>query len=367
MTVLEPGVQVEGEPVDDFDVANKGYVDDHIEDHETSVTEGETGPTIGVRAGLRAAFVWWTGIGDNVSGHGYYQVQMATDSGFASIVDDVETKTNWATFDGLTTGVTYFWRVRAIDAAGNVSSWATTASDSGDQVIEDDLGDDSVSTVKIQDLAVKTAKIGDAQITTAKIKDANITTAKIGLAQITTAKIADAQITAAKIDDLAVKTAKIDDLAVQTLKIADLNVTIDKEASPVAFDRGNGFETDFGINDTFTTRATLTLDVPTWAGEAAVMCVSRATMNPDSGEDGYGYTRAVVAGAYSGSSSTLHSSILSGGSLGSIAAATSRIVSSPGSTITCGTDVKHDASGFTWSNNISANFAHTDALATFGR
>lgn len=183
MTTLAPGTQVEGDPVDEFDVVPKGYVDAATVGHTDDVTDGGAGPAITVRTGVRAAVAFWSGFETVVSGHGYYQIQMATDSGFASIVDDLQTKANWTTFEGLTSGTTYYWRVRAVDAAGNTSAWTTTVpSDTPDQVDTPDVADDAITTVKIRDANITNAKI--ASLSASKITAGTIDSEAIILAGV---------------------------------------------------------------------------------------------------------------------------------------------------------------------------------------
>lgn len=141
----------EHDPIDPYDLTTKRYVDVV---HQTAVEEGETGPTLGYRMGLRSAFVYWSGFEENVSGHGYFQVQVATDSGFTSILDDVSTKANWTTIEGLTSGTTYYFRVRAIDAAGHVGDWSSSVDDPPDLIIDDDVLDVSFNKVTTGSLAV---------------------------------------------------------------------------------------------------------------------------------------------------------------------------------------------------------------------
>lgn len=263
-TKVDGSLEVESYPASEYEVANKGYVDNT---HSSAVEEGEPGPNVFARVGIRAAFVWWEGLSSNVSGHGYYQVQMASVSDFSSVIDDVITKSTWATFDGLTTGTTYFWRVRAVDAAGNVGAWTTTAATANpDQVTTPDIGDGQVSTVKIANLAVTTAKINDLAVSNAKIANASISTAKIQNLAVSSAKIDDLAVTNGKIANLAVDTAKIKNLSVETIKIADLNVTIDKEASPTQIDVKEDSASALTAPTAWTEINRVSHSVPSWAG-----------------------------------------------------------------------------------------------------
>ena len=73
--------------------------------------------------------------------------------------------------------------------------------------------DNSVSTVKIQNLAVTTAKLADANVTTAKIANLNITTALIADGNVTLAKLASNSVDASKIVDGSIMNAEINTLA----------------------------------------------------------------------------------------------------------------------------------------------------------
>lgn len=61
-------------------------------------------------------------------GRGTYQFQLSTSNTFASILQDQTITGTVATFTGLTTGTTYYVRVRAIDSSGNVGPFSSTAS-----------------------------------------------------------------------------------------------------------------------------------------------------------------------------------------------------------------------------------------------
>jgi hypothetical protein len=52
-----------------------------------------------------------------------YEIQVATDSGFTNIVDDVLTPSTSQLISGLSTGTPYYWRVKSINAVGG-SNWS---------------------------------------------------------------------------------------------------------------------------------------------------------------------------------------------------------------------------------------------------
>src|SRR5205085_6491877 len=73
--------------------------------------------------------------------------------------------------------------------------------------------DNSVSTVKLQNLAVTTAKIADANITTAKIANLAVTTALIADTNVTLAKLASNSVDSSKIVDGSILNADINTAA----------------------------------------------------------------------------------------------------------------------------------------------------------
>lgn len=72
----------------------------------------------------------WTGNrinDDNIYVH-HYEVQLSLSNTFSSLVSTVTTQSNTYRFSGLLPNTNYWWRVRAVDEANNVSSFATVAS-----------------------------------------------------------------------------------------------------------------------------------------------------------------------------------------------------------------------------------------------
>jgi hypothetical protein len=60
-------------------------------------------------------------------GRGTYQFQLSTSNTFSPITQDRTITGTVASFTGLTTGTTYYVRVRAIDSSANVGGWSATA------------------------------------------------------------------------------------------------------------------------------------------------------------------------------------------------------------------------------------------------
>ena len=63
----------------------------------------------------------------DVNGATTYEVQVATDSGFANIVASMNglAGTQWTVAPALNSGATYFWHVRAVNACGP-GPWSPT-------------------------------------------------------------------------------------------------------------------------------------------------------------------------------------------------------------------------------------------------
>lgn len=59
-----------------------------------------------------------------------YRLQVSTNSGFTGIVYDQYIYSNVVSVDDLNAATTYYWRVRAVDKAGNEGTWSTTSSGS---------------------------------------------------------------------------------------------------------------------------------------------------------------------------------------------------------------------------------------------
>lgn len=95
------------------------------------------------------------------------------------------------------------------DAATSKYVFYTPTTGSG-AVIPDD---NSVSTIKIQNLAVTTAKLADANVTTAKIANLNITTSLIADGNVTLAKLASNSVDSSKIVDGSIVNADINTVA----------------------------------------------------------------------------------------------------------------------------------------------------------
>jgi len=83
---------------------------------------------LAVTGGIGTLTLTWASIieADVKWNRGYYQVQVATDAGFSAIVKAYDVAANSSVVTGLTTGTTYYVRVRAIDYVGTVGTYSTT-------------------------------------------------------------------------------------------------------------------------------------------------------------------------------------------------------------------------------------------------
>src|ERR1051326_5704256 len=201
-----------------------------------------------VAAGIKKVIASWTA--NTEADLLDYTADVATDSGFTSIVFSWSGRATLFAYEGSDTTL-YYVRVKARNTSGlSSAAYATGNATTGqvvtatifdaaitnakvatDAITQPKIADGAVGTAEIIDASISTAKIIDAAIVNAKIADATILTAKIADAQISTAKIADLAVTNAKIGLLAVDTAQIADAAVATAKIADANITNAKIAN----------------------------------------------------------------------------------------------------------------------------------------
>lgn len=83
-----------------------------------------------VVAGFNNIIAYWNrnSEGDVDLGRGTYQFQIDDNNDFSSLIQDRTITGTVASFTGLTTGTTYYVRVRAIDSSGNASPWSATGS-----------------------------------------------------------------------------------------------------------------------------------------------------------------------------------------------------------------------------------------------
>lgn len=124
-----------------------------------------------------------------------------------------------------------------------------------DDVSENEISDNAVTSTKVSDGAVTETKIADNAVTSAKIADNSVTQAKINADAVVEAKIADGAVTSGKIADG----------AVGTVKIADGSVTLDKLVNDPA-----------NVDKVFTTNAS---GQPTLVDKSSLATTSLAATN----------------------------------------------------------------------------------------
>lgn len=95
---------------------------------DTTVPAAPTG--LSVVPGFNNIIAYWNRNSENDVdlGRGTYQFQLATTTTFGSVLQDRTITGTVASFTGLTTGTTYYVRVRAIDASGNAGTWSSPGS-----------------------------------------------------------------------------------------------------------------------------------------------------------------------------------------------------------------------------------------------
>lgn len=119
-------------PISRLNVVGNPYPSSGFQDFVT--TEDSTTPSLvtglTLTTGMRSIVAQWTQSSDVdvIDGRGQYQVQLATDSGFVTVVKTVYVGGTIAAFADLTTGTPYWVRVKAIDETGNQGSFTAGAS-----------------------------------------------------------------------------------------------------------------------------------------------------------------------------------------------------------------------------------------------
>ena len=94
-------------------------------------TTGPAAPSgLVVVAGFNNVIAYWNRNTENDVdlGRGTYQFQLSTSNTFATVLQDRTITGTVASFTGLTTGTTYYVRVRAIDSSGNIGGWSSIGS-----------------------------------------------------------------------------------------------------------------------------------------------------------------------------------------------------------------------------------------------
>jgi hypothetical protein len=139
----------------------------------------------------------------------------------------------------------------------------------------------------------------------------------------------------------------------------------DFAGASVAFASGKDFQQGFSVGTGDETHATVTLDVPSWVDEAAVMAVAAVTLVNSTAIRQEALLYSKINGSSSGSGGMAlgipPDSGTGGFGIGCITTAHAEVISSPGSTITC-TTVTNLAAAFA-ANGI--NTATMNAIAIF--
>jgi hypothetical protein len=124
-------------------------------------TTGPVAPTgLVAVAGFNNIIAYWNRNteSDVDLGRGTYQFQLSTSNTFSPITQDRTITGTVASFTGLTTGTTYYVRVRAIDSSGNIGAWsATTTAVPGKINAQTSITDGTI----VGDLIAATTIVGD--------------------------------------------------------------------------------------------------------------------------------------------------------------------------------------------------------------
>lgn len=205
-TTRTPGYELDGVTKGDvydfrvYGISSDGSLSASLE--ETYTIAGISAPpgactSLTAVADFKAADLNWAAPGD--LDLDYFQVgySLSNDISTAAIIGDLIGSTSWQV-GGLTSTVTYYFWVRAVDTSGNVGPWNSNV---GTVCVPLQAG-----TLDLAALSVTNAKIGTEAVGTSNIQNAAITTALIGVAQIVTAHIGTAQVDTLQITGNAVTT-----------------------------------------------------------------------------------------------------------------------------------------------------------------
>lgn len=135
----------------------------------------------------------------------------------------------------------------------------------------------------------------------------------------------------------------------------------DNNRATLSFDNASAIETNFGLTTTETSRAAVTLTVPSWADEALVTAIAGCQAVNSRAVVDYLRLDTRIAGVDGGLSLSFPADP---GGIGAGTVSSTRLVSSPGATIAVSARVL--ANGGTWSVNASTG-ATVSAFALFRR
>lgn len=164
-----------------------------------------------VTAGVRSAFARWDANTepDMAQGYGLYELQWSTDSGFTATAS-VLSSGLFAMVQGLTSATTYWFRVRAKDANGDVSDWSSVISGQPALIAAADIGTAAVTATKVADGSVTTPKLVAGSVTTDRLAANAVTTDKLAANSVTADQLAANSVTAGAIEAGAIDGTTID-------------------------------------------------------------------------------------------------------------------------------------------------------------
>lgn len=143
---------------------------DYTTGHDSTTPSALTGFT--VTAGFRSLVAVWANTAD--FDFDYYDLQLATNSGFTTGVRNTVVRGSIGGFTDLVANTTYWLRARTVDQSGNPGPWTAGASVTTQQLVGGDVPPLYIDTAVIANGAILEAKIGNLEVTNAKIKDAAI-------------------------------------------------------------------------------------------------------------------------------------------------------------------------------------------------
>lgn len=137
---------------------------------DTTAPVAVTGLT--VSTGVKSITLSWveSSEGDVVNGRGYYQIQRATDSAFTANSVMVNVSATVATMSNVVSGTTYYFRVRAVDASGNLGAYSGTVSIVAGSVTNAEISAGTISGDKIVSGTITSTQIQAGSVDADRLK-----------------------------------------------------------------------------------------------------------------------------------------------------------------------------------------------------
>jgi hypothetical protein len=223
-------VQDVADPVANQDAATKIWVlGQNLVPNDSADPATPTG--LALTPGVQSVFASWAAPVevDMINGFGSWLVEIDENSDMSSPFHSREVSARFCSFTGLAAGVTYYVRVKAIDAWGNDSAFTAAANTTTLYVTNDDIAVGTINADRLVANSITANEIATDAVTANEIAAGTITAAEIQAATITAAEIAAGTITSVQIDtgtivagNIAAGTITTDEIAAGTIEAINI-------------------------------------------------------------------------------------------------------------------------------------------------